>query len=93
MNTNREFFTDAVARGDDDGGGSGGSIPPSPPSHSPSTIVNETRHEAVRFAARVKFLRLGGATLTDAPAEEIVPRDAHGRARAIVSMKNRRDVP
>lgn len=45
------------------------------------------------FLRRVKFLRLDGATLTDAPAEEIVPRDAPGRARAIFCMKNRRDVP
>lgn len=45
------------------------------------------------FLRRVKFPRLGGATLTDAPAEGIVPCDAPGRARAIVCMKNRRDVP
>lgn len=45
------------------------------------------------FFWRVKFLRLDGATLTDAPAEEIVPRDVPGRACAIVCMKNQCDVP
>jgi hypothetical protein len=28
---------------------------------------------AIRFSGRFKFLRVDGATLTDAPAEEIVP--------------------
>lgn len=56
----------------------------------PSLIVNEARHEAVHFSGGLNFY---DSTLTDAPAEEIVPRDASKRARAIVCMKNRRDVP
>jgi len=62
----------------------------------PFPLLSDCERNAPRsrpFFRRVKFLRLDSATLTDAPAEEIVPRDAPERAHAIVCMKNRRDVP
>ena len=43
------------------------------------------------FLQRVKFLRLGRATLTNASAKEIMARVAAERARAIVCMKNHGD--
>ena len=43
------------------------------------------------FLSRVKFLRLGRATLTNALAKEIMARVAGERARAIVCMKNHGD--
>lgn len=61
----------------------------------PTTLLDRERSvpRSRPFFWRVKFLRLDSATLTDAPAEEIVPRNASRRARAIVCMKNRCDVP
>lgn len=63
------------------------------PRRPPSSDRERNAPRSRPFFRRVKFLRLDGATLTDAPAEEIVPRDAPERARAIVCMKNRRDAP
>lgn len=41
----------------------------------PLPVVNESAPRSRPFFRRVKFLRLDGATLTDVPAEGIVPRD------------------
>lgn len=55
-----------------------------------SLAVNSTP-QSRPFLERVKFLRLGRATLTNASAKEIMPRVAAGRAQAIVCMKNHGD--